>query len=71
MITETRRRPRDLFPREKEIMELTIKGMTGKEIASELNLSYHTIRTYKSQIYDKLDVLNMNGAIVKYMENKG
>ena len=50
-----------LAPREKELMEMRFgiksgKEMTQKEVADRLFRSYHTVRTQKRTIYQKLGV---------------
>ncbi len=45
-----------LSAREHEILTLLCKGNSYKMIASELNLSFETIRSYIKKIYEKLQV---------------
>jgi DNA-binding NarL/FixJ family response regulator len=52
-----------LSPREKEVLTLVSKGFTSKEIAEMLDLSYHTVREYVSNIYKKLSVKNRTQAV--------
>jgi DNA-binding NarL/FixJ family response regulator len=52
-----------LSPRENEVLILVSKGYTSKEIAEMLDLSYHTIREYISNIYKKLSVQNRTQAV--------
>lgn len=47
-----------LTDREKEVYELVIKGLTNKEIASELNISFHTAKAHVAAILKKLDAKN-------------
>lgn len=44
--------------REREVIELIIKGMTNKEIAGTLFISLPTVKTHVSNIYAKLNVRN-------------
>ena len=46
----------DLSPREKEILELVVKGFTNKEIASALRLSQFTVRNHLNHLTSKLQV---------------
>jgi DNA-binding NarL/FixJ family response regulator len=55
-----------LSPRESEILELVAQGLTNKEVASKLNLSFDTIRNRLRNIYDKLHVNSRTGAVMKY-----
>src|SRR4051812_41779117 len=41
-----------LSPREKEILELTVRGHIKKEIADLLGISYHTVNNQLRSIYD-------------------
>lgn len=55
----------DLTPREKEVLTSLVKGHTKKEIASQLDLSFHTVDTYLRNIYVKLKVGTRQGAVAK------
>lgn len=48
--------PTPLSPREIEIVRLIARGLIAKEIASELNLSTHTIYTHRKNIMKKLNI---------------
>jgi DNA-binding NarL/FixJ family response regulator len=48
-----------LTTREKEILNLIIKGYTNQEIVSTLFLSINTVKNYRKSIFLKLDVKNM------------
>jgi DNA-binding NarL/FixJ family response regulator len=48
-----------LSEREGEIIEHLIKGLNNQEVAELLNLSYHTVKTHRKNIYLKLDVSNV------------
>jgi DNA-binding NarL/FixJ family response regulator len=45
-----------LTPREEQVMALVAEGMANREIATELDLSAHTIKKYVFRIFDKLGV---------------
>jgi two-component system response regulator DctR len=45
-----------LSPREKEVMELIVKGKLNKVIAAELGISMRTVEVHRSSIFDKMDV---------------
>jgi DNA-binding NarL/FixJ family response regulator len=60
-----------LAPREQEVLHLLSKGRAYKQIASEMNLSMGTIRTYIRRIYEKLHVNCRTDAVVKYLGATG
>ncbi len=45
-------------------------GYTNKEIAKNLKISVHTVKTHLESIYKKLNVSNRVQAIVKAMRQK-
>lgn len=45
-----------LSKREKEVARFLLKGLTLRQIAGEMNLSYPTINTYQNAIYRKLGI---------------
>jgi DNA-binding CsgD family transcriptional regulator len=51
---------------EKEIFDMLLAGKTPKEIASKLNVSYHTVIMHKRSIYRKFEVQNINDLIIKF-----
>jgi DNA-binding NarL/FixJ family response regulator len=54
-----------LTAREKEVLELTAKGLLYKEIADVLGISFGTVRQHLYKIYEKLHVQNKTEAINK------
>ncbi len=58
-----------LSVREKEVLELTAKGMLYKEIADQLGISFGTVRQHLHKIYEKLHVQNKTEAINKVYGN--
>jgi DNA-binding NarL/FixJ family response regulator len=54
--------------REKEILNLLIGGLTMKQIAEKLFLSYYTIDTHLKNIYAKLQVHSRSGAVAKALK---
>lgn len=54
-----------LTDREKEILQVLAKGFQYKEIATKLDLSVETIRTYIRHIYEKLQVHTRTEALNK------
>lgn len=59
-----------LTDREKDILGLLVKGKSYKMIASELDISYHTVDAHIRKIYEKLHVHNATEAVSKAIENK-
>jgi DNA-binding NarL/FixJ family response regulator len=60
----------DLTPRELEILTQLKNGLTYEEIASNLLISYHTVRKHIENIYRKLQVSNKTEAVIKAQENR-
>ena len=56
-----------LSKREKDILQLLIKGYIVKQIASELNIAFDTARTHLKNIYTKLHVNCGKEAIAKVL----
>jgi DNA-binding NarL/FixJ family response regulator len=59
----------DLTTREKEILELLVKGYSYKMMASELNIAMDTIRNHVKKIYRKLEVNSATEAVYKYTQS--
>lgn len=55
----------NLSHREKEVLELLVKGKSYKMIADELNLSYETVHSHLRRIYRKLQVNSVGEAVSK------
>ena len=53
----------DLTPREWEVLELLVEGLTNPEIAQRLSVSRSTARAHVSSILSKLEVSNRGEAI--------
>lgn len=56
-----------LTPREQEIMEQLSKGFRYKEIVDNLGISFGTLHSYISKVYEKLQVHSRTEAVVKYL----
>jgi DNA-binding NarL/FixJ family response regulator len=54
-----------LTAREKEVLELTAKGLLYKEIAHQLGIGFGTVRQHLYKVYEKLHVQNKTEAINK------
>lgn len=59
-----------LAPREREVLELYVRGLTNKEVADRLSLSVHTIDTYNKSLYEKLHVNTRSGAVAKALKER-
>jgi DNA-binding NarL/FixJ family response regulator len=59
-----------LTEREREVLELMKEGLTKKEIAGRLTLSFHTVDDYLRNIYTKLHVHSQAGAVAKAMKHE-
>ena len=62
------RRDYGLTEREKEVLEQMVEGLTKKEIADQLDLSFHTVDKHIRGIYSKLHVNTMTGAVAKALK---
>ena len=62
-------KPGQLSPREQSVLEGLAKGWTYKQLASELDISIDTIRTYIRRIYEKLHVQSRTEAVAKYLQS--
>jgi DNA-binding NarL/FixJ family response regulator len=51
-----------LTPREREILRLVANGMTDKEIAAQLSISVHTVKSHVRSILSKLHAVNRREA---------
>jgi DNA-binding NarL/FixJ family response regulator len=57
-----------ITPREAELLNLFVQGMSAKEAAYEMKISYETVRDYLKTIYQKLEVRSKTEAVLKFME---
>lgn len=56
--------------REREVLEWMVQGLTKKEIADRLGLSYHTVDNHLRSIYHKLQVHTRSGAVAKAVSER-
>ena len=59
-----------LSPREAEVLQLMVDGLTMKQIADRAHLSYHTIDTHVRNIYAKLHVHSRSAAVAKALQER-
>lgn len=55
----------DLSPRERDVLRLLASGLAKKEVATRLDLSFHTIDNYVRRIYSKLHVNSIGAAVAR------
>jgi DNA-binding NarL/FixJ family response regulator len=54
-------------PRENEVLELLSAGMSNKQIAARLGISYETVCVHLRRIYEKLHVRSRTEAVIKHL----
>jgi len=59
-----------LTPREKDVLELVVKGATNKEIAAALSITEHTVKFHLRNILQKLHLRN-RAEVVAYALRRG
>ncbi len=64
----SRKIPR-LTPRENEICNMIRSGLSSKEIANLLNISYRSVETYRNYIRKKLGITNKKINLTTYLAN--
>ncbi|GAB3822040.1 LuxR C-terminal-related transcriptional regulator [Pontibacter rugosus] len=60
-----------LTHRENDIMRALVKGLSYKQIATELNISLGTVRTHIEHVYSKLKVNSKAEAVAKFLKSGG
>lgn len=61
---------KSMSPREEEILKLLASGYLYKEIADQLDISQHTVRTHLRRIYEKLQVRTRTEAVVRFLNQE-
>lgn len=64
------KRDYDLSPREKEVLNLVVEGLSKRQIADRLFVSFYTIDTHLKNIYEKLHVHTRSGAVAKAIRER-
>ena len=57
-----------LSDRELDVLKLIAKGCSNQEIADQLYISIHTVKTHSSNLYSKLDVKRRTQAVTRAKE---
>jgi DNA-binding NarL/FixJ family response regulator len=57
-----------LTRRELEILELLAEGISNKEIATRIGISFETVRTHLGHIYEKLHVQGRTEAVTRFLK---
>lgn len=57
-----------LTPREKEVLQCMVKGLSYKMIADTCSISFNTVHSHVKKIYEKLHVNSAPEAVVKALE---
>ena len=60
----------DLSPREKEVLNLLVDGLSKRQIADRLIVSFYTIDTHLKNIYEKLHVHTRSGVVAKALRER-
>ena len=59
-----------LSDRERQVMFIIAEDKTIREIAESLNFSYKTIATYRTRVFEKMN-MHTDNEIVRYVVSKG
>ncbi len=70
LVSEDKAAQFNLSAQEHHILNLLCKSLTAKEIAGEMNLSLHTVYSYKKNLMKKLNV-NRTVDLVLFAINNG
>ena len=62
--------PLTLTPREMDVLRLLAQGLTDAEIAEQLDISYRTVSTHLTSIYNKLGINSRVVAVRFAIENE-
>jgi DNA-binding CsgD family transcriptional regulator len=53
----------NVTPRQRQILDLAVRGLTDKEIAADLGVAVSTIRTHLERFYRENGLRNKTGAV--------
>ena len=57
---------KNLSTREQEILNLLLEGLSPKEIASKLEITYYTVDFHRNKLYKKLNIHSIQELFAKY-----
>jgi DNA-binding NarL/FixJ family response regulator len=60
----------ELTPREREVLDLVVNGLSNKEISDRLSVTVDAVRFHLKHIYQKLHVHSRTEAVLKYRPAK-
>jgi FixJ family two-component response regulator len=69
-IKDIQRRLETLTPREREVMELVVRGMLNKQIAYELGTVEKTVKVHRARVVEKMEVKSL-AELVRVTERVG
>ena len=59
-----------LSKRELDVLEMTARGLTNRQVGTNLNVSVHAVKFHLASIYRKLNVANRTEAAVVYLRTR-
>ena len=57
---------KNLSPRQQELFNMLLKGISPRDIANNLNIAYNTLLYHQKKLYNKLEVHNIQELMAKY-----
>ncbi len=69
--TNLTKRLSELSPRQLEVMDLVVEGLSNKEIALKLHISPRTVENYRAWVMEKMGANNLADLVRKVMVLKG
>jgi two-component system response regulator FixJ len=61
------KRAAELSPRQREVMDLVAAGLSSKQIAARLGISYRTVENYRAWIMERMDAGNVADLVRKVL----
>jgi len=59
----------NITPKEKEVLALMAEGLSSKEIAERLFISFHTVRSHRRNLRLKFDAKNSSELMMKALSS--